>query len=219
MAQSSVADVIYVHGLWLNGQESVVLRRRLARALSCRIHVFHYASVAASMREIGQKLSDLVATIGPQTLHFVGHSLGGLVIYRFLEGFRLELPGRVVFLGTPSVASAAAVEAANRIAVARTMLGRCVGDELLHERPRHWRFTQPLGIIAGTRSIGLGQFIAQFQEPNDGSVAVSETLMPGAQSVLTLPVSHMGMLISAEAARQTALFLREGHFSPAPSAS
>jgi len=213
MPRSSVADVIYVHGLWLNGQESVVLRHRLARELGSKVHVFHYASVTASMREIGAKLAELVASIDPETLHFVGHSLGGLVIYRFLESFGSRVPGRVVFLGTPAVASAAAVEAAHRISVARTMLGRCIGDELLHEMPRRWSFAQPLGVIAGTHSVGLGQFIARFAEPNDGSVAVSETRMPGAADHLSLPVSHMGMLLSADVARQTVHFLREGRFS------
>jgi len=214
MPPGSVADVIYVHGLWLNGQESLVLRRRLTRGLACRMHVFHYASVAASMEQITDSLQALIARVAPRTLlHFVGHSLGGLVIYRFLERFPQTLPGRVVFLGTPAVASAAATGAAQRISIARTMLGRCVGDELLCEHERRWRFDRPLGVIAGTHALGLGQFVAQFDEPNDGSVAVSETRIDGATDHIELPVSHMGMLVSREVARATEHFLREGRFA------
>jgi len=213
MAQMSVADVIYVHGLWLNGQESVMLRRRLTQGLGCRMHVFHYASVADSMQQITASLQSLVERIAPcPILHFVGHSLGGLVIYRYLERFSPTLPGRVVFLGTPAVTSAAAIGAAQRISIARTMLGRCVGDELLCTRERYWRFPQPLGLIAGTHALGVGRLLTHFDEPNDGSVAVSETRIPGAADSLLLPVSHMGMLISREVARATVHFLREGRF-------
>ena len=54
----------------------------------------------------------------------------------------------------------------------------------------------------------------RFAEPNDGSVAVSETRLPGATDHITLPVSHMGMLLSARVARETGGFLVHGHFSP-----
>ena len=52
-----------------------------------------------------------------------------------------------------------------------------------------------------------------FQEPNDGTVAVSETRMPGATDHIVLPVSHMGMLLSARVAQETGHFLTQGHFS------
>jgi hypothetical protein len=59
----------------------------------------------------------------------------------------------------------------------------------------------------------MGQLVAHFDEACDGTVAVSETRLPGATQHLVLPVSHMGMLMSARVARETGLFLREGHFS------
>jgi hypothetical protein len=66
---------------------------------------------------------------------------------------------------------------------------------------------------AGTQSIGFGQFLAEFDEDNDGTIAVSETRMPGATDHITLPVSHMGMLMSARVAQETGLFLTQGRFS------
>ena len=123
-------------------------------------------------------------------MHFVGHSLGGLVIYRFLERFPQQPPGRVVFLGTPCVASRAAVQASHIRLVAHLM-GQPVADELLQPHERRWTLADASsGIIAGTQPLGIGQILAQFEEDCDGTIAVSETRMPGATDHLRLPVSH-----------------------------
>jgi hypothetical protein len=50
-------------------------------------------------------------------------------------------------------------------------------------------------------------------EPNDGTVAVEETKLPGIKDHIELPVSHTGLLVSAAVASQTAFFLRHGEFA------
>jgi pimeloyl-ACP methyl ester carboxylesterase len=207
--------VIYVHGLWLSGRESLFLRRRLASAFGFETHAFRYPSVSARMLDIAEGLDRFVRerTGAGSRVHFVGHSLGGLVIYRFLERFPRQPPGRVVFLGTPSVASRAAARV-GRIAWAAPLVGHCVAEELFDVRERRWQILdRELGIIAGTRPMGLGQFFAQFDEASDGTIAVAETQLPGATDHLTLPVSHMGMLLSARVAAQVGHFLERGRFS------
>jgi hypothetical protein len=67
--------------------------------------------------------------------------------------------------------------------------------------------------VAGTQPLGVGQLLAGFDEDNDGTVAVSETRMPGLSDHITLPVSHLGMLMSARVAHETGLFLMQGRFS------
>ena len=205
-------EVVYVHGLWMSGGESLLLRRRLAREYGLKVHAFRYAAAAASMSEITSGLQHFVRTLRATRLHFVGHSLGGLVIYRFLERYPQQPPGHVVFLGTPAVASRAAVKAAHFRLVA-SLMGRSVADELLQPRERRWEMDRPLGIIAGTQPLGFGQFVARFDEDCDGTIGVSETRLPGATDHITLPVSHLGMLVSARVARQTGAFLQGGRFS------
>jgi len=204
--------VVYVHGLWMSGGESLLLRRRLSREFGMDVHPFRYATATSTMTEITSRLQSFVRNLQPSRLHFVGHSLGGLVIYRFLERYPQQPPGRVVFLGTPSVASRAAVQAAHIRLVASAM-GRSVQDELLRPRERRWKTDRELGIIAGTRPLGVGQFLARFEEDCDGTIGVSETQLPGATDHITLPVSHLGMLVSARVARETGAFLQEGRFS------
>ncbi len=231
--------IIYVHGLWSSRADSVLLRRRLARTLGCEVWMFRYPSMSSPMAEVIERLRQFVAECRgagsarragggghagaladgpPDTLHWVGHSLGGLVIYRFLERFPNQPSGRVVFLGTPAVACRAAVGLA-RLRWMTPLAGKCVNEELLVERERRWTGPRELGIIAGTRGLGFGHLVARLDGENDGTIAVRETRLPGATDFITVPASHMGLLLSAQAARETAAFLREGHFSLSPRVS
>jgi pimeloyl-ACP methyl ester carboxylesterase len=205
-------DIVYVHGLWMSGGESLLLRRRLASEFGFEVHPFRYAAASSTMQEITARLQNFVRELRVPAVHFVGHSLGGLVIYRFLERYPDQLPGSVVFLGTPCVASRAA-EQASRIRLVASLMGQSVAEELLRPRERRWTMDRPLGIIAGTQALGVGQILAQFDEDSDGTIAVSETRLPGATDHIALPVSHLGMLVSPRVARETGRFLQQGRFS------
>jgi pimeloyl-ACP methyl ester carboxylesterase len=207
-----VTPVVYVHGLWMPGEESLVLGHRLRQDFQLALHSFRYSAAFSSLDATTERLHAFVEALAVPAVHFVGHSLGGLIIYRTLERFAAQPPGRVVFLGTPSVASRAA-EQASRLAPVAHLMGETVARELLQPCERRWAHARELGVIAGTQPLGFGQLIANFDEDNDGTVAVSETRMPGATDHLTLPVSHMGMLLSARVAQETGQFLTAGHFS------
>ena len=204
--------VVYVHGLWMPGEESVILRHRLAQDFDLALRAFRYSAASSSMSEITGQLEAFVRGLEAPAVHFLGHSLGGLVIYRFLERFSNQPPGSVVFLGTPCLSSRAA-ERASRFAPIAHLMGPSVATELLTPHERRWGHARPLGIIAGTLPLGLGRLFAAFKEPNDGTIAVSETRMPGATDTLLLPVSHFGMLVSASVAQQAGRFLTQGSFS------
>ena len=207
-----MAHVVYVHGLWMPGEESLLLKRRLAQDFGLALHSFRYSAASWAMSTITAHLETCVQGLQSPEVHFIGHSLGGLVIHRFLERFPEQPAGRVVFLGTPCVASRAA-ERAGRFAPVAHLMGQSVAEELLQPRARRWTHQRPLGIVAGTQPLGFGQLLADFDEPNDGTVAVSETRMPGAADHIILPVSHLGMLLSARVAHETGLFLTLGRFS------
>ena len=212
MREVAAQHVIYVHGLWMPGGESLLLAHRLLREFGFQVHAFPYSATITGMEEITASLQSFVRSLEVPAVHFVGHSLGGLIIYRFFERYPEQPPGQVVFLGTPCLESRAAVQA-SRLRLVSALMGPSVADELLRPRERSWTFNRPLGIIAGSQSIGLGQFLAGFEEECDGTVGVSETRLPGAADHIVLPVSHMGMLVSPRVARETGLFLRDGRFS------
>ena len=207
----AAAVVVYVHGLWMTGIESIWLRRRLLRERGYRCEVFRYPSVRGTQAQILAALRDTIAAVDAPQVHLLGHSLGGLVIQRCLARYPMRQPGRVVFLGTPAAGS----RAARRLAQSpwgRSMLGATSAEELLGAQPRRWDSERELGVIAGTLPFGFGRLLLKFDEDNDGTVAVSETKIAGAAAFLPLPSSHSGLLLSARVARETGSFLEYGSF-------
>jgi pimeloyl-ACP methyl ester carboxylesterase len=203
---------VFVHGLFLNGAEFTLLRRRLARDFDIRGHRFSYPTVHGSVEGAVERLRRFVQRIDAERIHFVGHSLGGVVLCRYFETHPCERTGRVVMLGSPLGGSRSA-RAVARHALTRRIVGPLVNAELVGDcRPRRWRCPAELGVIAGTSPMGLGRFFANFDEDCDGTVGVSETRMDGLTAHLTLPVSHMGMLLSHVVARQVGTFLHSGRF-------
>ena len=204
--------VVYVHGLWLNGAEFTLLRRRLLREHGFQGHRFSYPTVRGSMDATVELLRRFVEQIDAEQIHFVGHSLGGVVLCRYFQKHPCERPGRVVILGSPLNGSRSARTVAKN-PLMRRMIGPLVNAELVNDcEPRNWACQNELGVIAGTTAMGLGRFFTRFDEEFDGTVALSETKLPGLKAHLALPVSHMGLLGNAKVAKQVGLFLTSGRF-------
>jgi pimeloyl-ACP methyl ester carboxylesterase len=205
------AVVVYVHGLWMQGIEGVLLRRRLSAERGFRCVAFPYRSWRDPMERTADALGRFAARICAPQVHLLGHSLGGLVILRCLQRRPAIPPGRVVFLGTPASGCRAALRLGS-VAIGRRLLGSAASEELLGAAARDWDCGRELGIIAGTAPVGLGHLLLTFGEDNDGVVAVSETELAGAKSRLHLPVNHSGMLLSARVARESGSFFEHGRF-------
>ncbi len=205
--------VVYVHGLWLQGHEGAWLRRRLGEELGAETRAFRYPSVRADTTENAAALARYLAQIRADELHLVGHSLGGVVILTMFELMAQPvLPaGRIVLLGSPVRGSSAAQRLA-RMPFGKTILGLTAKEALLGTRERRWAGARDLGIIAGDLALGLGRLTGRMGGPNDGTVLVEETRVPGSVQELRLRVSHSAMPFAKIVARQTAAFLRNGRF-------
>jgi pimeloyl-ACP methyl ester carboxylesterase len=216
-----ITRIVYVHGLWLNGWESALLRRRLAGRVGCETAAFSYPSVSAGTAANARALGEFLERVSADTLHLVAHSLGGLVVLEMFEnvlsgesrfaGGRPFPPGRIVFLGAPVQGSSAAQNLA-RLPFGRSMMGLTANEVLVAPRTRRWNGARELGVIAGNLPWGLGRLVGALGGPNDGTVLVDETRLPGAAQHLTVRTSHSALVYSKEVARQTAMFLREGCF-------
>jgi len=205
--------VVYVHGLWLSGNEAGILLRRLGRELSAKTRAFSYSSVTSTISDSAQALAKFLKEQRADKLHLVGHSLGGLVILKLFEsgeGVKLP-PGRIVLLGSPLNGSRAAQNLA-RLPFGKKIMGRGVHEELLTERQRRWSGQRELGVIAGNVGVGLGRLVGVNGAPNDGTIFVEETRLQGILDHLVIRISHTALPFSSTVARQTAAFLNEGNF-------
>lgn len=210
-AETGVREmVVLVHGLWMRGWVMRLLGLRLRR---CGFHVavFSYPSLRCSLSQSALQLSHFAAGIGAARVHFVGHSLGGLVVLQMLAEYPQPRAGRVVLMGTPYRASHVARKL-SRTAPGKWLVGRGMAQWLDQYPPERAAQQCEAGVISGCRSLGSGKLLGGLPRPNDGVVAVEETLVPGARDQILLKVSHSGMLLSARVARQVCAFLRDGHF-------
>jgi predicted alpha/beta hydrolase family esterase len=206
--------VVYVHGLWQRGTESLWLRRRLEQELHAEARAFSYPSVTAQIADSARNLAEALAAIRATTLHLVGHSLGGLMIMKAFEDGSLEPqlpPGRIVLLGPPLGGSRAARNLA-AWPFGKVILGKVVREELLTHRQRRWAGGRPLGVIAGSLGFGIGRLTGPLGGPNDGTILVDETRLEGIADHLVLRVSHTGMLFAPAVARAAGVFLGTGRF-------
>lgn len=201
--------VVLVHGLWMRGPDMLLLRYRMRRC-GFVTYQFSYPTTRCTVDEAAQLLQRFIAKIPESTVHFIAHSLGGLVVQRLFSNHSDQRPGRVVTLGTPYQGSAAAHGLA-RFRTGRFMLG----NSYLHglaDHSRRWTAANPLGVIAGDLSIGGGRIFAGLTSANDGTVGVDEARIPGATEQRVVHVSHMGLLVSPQVARLACAFLRSGTF-------
>lgn len=174
------------------------------------VRTFSFDTVGAGLDVAASALAAYARTCDAPVVHFVGHSLGGLVILRSLLLDPDPRPGRAVLWGSPVQGSSAA-RSLMRWSWGRRAVGRPLAD-WFEALPRHARWPRDVGMIAGDAGTGFGRLVANVPVPNDGTVSVRETRLPTFADHVVLPVSHSGMLLSRQVSRQTARFLRTGRF-------
>lgn len=148
-------------------------------------------------------------------VHFVGHSLGGLMIRHFLLNNQIKNQGKVVTLGTPHKTAAIAKR------VHELNLGIFIGNSGSHglvdeTLPETWKHHQKLGTISGTQSVGLLRILDSENAkkyPNDGTVYLEESKLEGQTDTIDIHVAHSVMITSDEVIRQTINFLKFGRFT------
>jgi pimeloyl-ACP methyl ester carboxylesterase len=198
----------------MRGASMAVLRRRL-EPHGFRFHDFGYRSVTATLNANVAALASFVEGVPGDTVHLVGHSLGGVLICALLESALPARLGRVVCLGSPLKGSRTAARLA-RWPGGQRLIGSCLAEVHARGGFSTWRAGVEVGSIAGRIPLGAGRLLGPFREPNDGTVAVAETQIDGLTDHIVLPVSHVALLWSAAVAAQTEHFLLHGRFRHPP---
>jgi len=219
VTDNETSHVVLVHGLWLNGTEASVMRRRLTDRYRFDTRQLHYRTVRATLEQNAKHLREFAEhELRPRPgsqCHFVGHSLGGLVILKMLSEWDAAPPGRVVMLGTP-LAGGVAAERIAMLPGDESLLGQSLVEEVLAQDASRWApcfDVREVGMIAGTLGVGLGRVVTDLPEPNDGTVAVEETRSPLLTDHLKLAATHTTLVTSREVTDQVAAFLNHGRFN------
>jgi pimeloyl-ACP methyl ester carboxylesterase len=173
-------------------------------------HALTYRTVRDTLDEHLARLGKRIAELTSPRVHLVGHSLGGVIVLRYLQRNPDERVRRAVLLGTPVAGCRAATDFA-RTAAGRLLLGKSLE---IWRKPVDVPLDPRLevGAIAGIRPLGLGSLLIRMPEPNDGVVCLDETKFHGMRDHLSLPLGHSVLLVSKRVARQCAAFFRTGGF-------
>src|SRR5512139_2670910 len=151
--------VVLVHGLWMSGAEMFLLRKRLRRC-GYRVYQFRYRTVARNIAENARRLQKFLKRIPGSQVHFVAHSLGGLVVRQLFHDFPNQRPGRIVTLGTPHNGSGTARYLAGTSRGWRRALGAALPP--LSGHVPAWHGERELGSIAGNLTLGIAWFLKKL---------------------------------------------------------
>lgn len=207
--------VVCVHGYLSHGAGMYLIKRRLEREYGMPALLFSYPSVRGTLDENSAALAAFIREQDIDTVHIIGHSLGGVLALRTLSNDPDVTSGRVVCLGSPLSGSRAG-RILSELDWAEDIIGKSLPEGVLQQSANDWAAdvcaNHDIGVIAGNIPLGLGRLVTHFDEDNDGTVAVSETRLDGVKDHMIMPVSHKGMLVSAAVADQAAAFIRRGEF-------
>ncbi len=217
----SPARVVLLHGLARSPASLSRLERALAGAGFATSNI-GYPSTRHPIEVLAREfvlprlrgLMDDALTSG-RPLHFVTHSMGGIIV-RQLRASAIEWPpGRVVMLGPPNAGSEL-VDHLRHWPLFRWINGPAglqLGTEPGSLPNRLGPATFELGIIAGNRPL-LEPFVHWIDGDSDGKVSVHRADLAGRQDLVVLPVSHALMMRDAGVIAQTLAFLETGRFRP-----
>jgi pimeloyl-ACP methyl ester carboxylesterase len=206
--------VVLLHGLNRTPRAMARLERAL-RAEGYAVINRGYPSRAADLETLAASVfADLQPRLkDASAVHFVTHSMGGVLLRVFLRDHTLPRLGRVVMLAPPNRGSEI-VDQLGGLKLFRWMngsaggqLGTGAGSLPLSLGPPDFE----LGVIAGDRSVNpLLSLLIPGRD--DGKVAVARTRVEGMSDFLCLHVTHPFMMRNARVIRQTRHFLKTGHF-------
>ncbi|WP_183259671.1 triacylglycerol lipase [Bradyrhizobium sp. CIR48] len=209
--------VVLLHGIARTSASLMKLERALRAAGFATLNIDYPSRskpIAALAEDIHPAITRFAERDAP--LHFVAHSMGGLVARAYIARHRPARLGRVVMLGTPNSGSEVADLLRGSLPY-RKFYGPA-GLELTttpatapNALPA---IDYPVGVIAGSRFIDPVAGLLVLPKPNDGRVSVQSAGLAGMADHIVVKTSHTGLPRHAAAIAQTVAFLREGRFQP-----
>lgn len=204
-----------LHGLGRTSRSMRSLQRSLENNGFC-VRSQSYPSTKRSVEELSHvvgKAIEQCAIKNAFPIHFVTHSLGGILIRHYFQNHGFQDVGRVVMLGPPNHGSEIVDRCRNKwwFKLATGPSGQELGTEPTSIPNSLKHINLEVGIIAGRKSSDPW-FSPFFTGQNDGKVSVASARLEGMKDFLVVDRGHTFMVNSKEVCRQTVAFLRTGKF-------
>lgn len=214
---SATECVILLHGLARTANSMSVMAEALQAA---GYHVAnidypsrHYPVSRLASPAIEAGLSECSAAES-RTVHFVTHSMGGILVRYHLRNHRIGNLGRVVMLAPPNQGSEVVdnLRDSPGFALVNGPAGLQLGTGADGLPASLGPVDFPVGVIAGTESVNplLSQFLPN---PDDGKVSVERTKVEGMADFVAIAATHTFIMRNDEAIRHTLAFLANGAFA------
>ncbi|MDF1684343.1 MAG: hypothetical protein P1U36_06755 [Legionellaceae bacterium] len=223
-AGSEVKCVVLLHGLARSHHAMSSIESTLKQHHYLVINQ-DYPSTKKSIAELaGQHIQPMVDACykhHPDQIMFVTHSLGGIILQKYLETHEVNNLSHIVMLSPPNHGSPLADVLHNNWIFKKIMgpAGQELTTQNMHNKPPITRpyHTQPyqIGIIAGNFNlIPFSSYL--FHGEHDGKVSVSSARMETMRDFIVLPVGHTFMMKNLNVKNQILHFLRYGNFQYQP---
>ena len=217
-ANATQDGVVLLHGISRTALSFRKMQLALQRAGFATLNL-DYESRRKALEGLAEDIDPAIQRFADRidgSVHFVCHSMGGLLARVYIARHRPKHLGRVVMLGTPNSGSEIA-ERLKNFGVYRAFFGPA-GQQLGTRRDAAIDalfppVDYPVGIIAGNRSIYpiASRFLPR---PHDGRVSIANTKLEGMADHVVVAASHPWLVRNSVAIAQTIAFLREGKFNP-----
>lgn len=216
-AEANGEYVVMLHGIFRTSAHMQPLADYLQDA-GYEVLNLDYPSTHYPLDQLIDKTAQMIdthVTDKTRKVHFVGYSMGGLLVRGIVAKHRPEHMGRVVLLGTPNRGSEVADFLKNNLfyksfyGPAGQELGTKDSEQL---QEVFGKVDYELGIIAGNFSIDpFSSFLISGED--DGKVSVENTKLEGMKDHITVSASHTFFPSNKDAQKQTLAFLKEGRFT------
>lgn len=210
----SFEHVVLLHGLARSSDSMKKLGQNLSRE-GYQVLNIDYPSTKYNISELAGIIRKEVVskTDGAEKIHFVTHSMGGIILRYIQKNDPLPNIGRVVMLSPPNHGSEV-VDAIGGIwpfGLINGPAGKQLGTDKTSIPESLGPVNFETGIITGDRSINWINSI-MIPGADDGKVSVESAKVDGMKDFLVVHCSHPFIMNNEDVIKKCISFLRNGHF-------